>query len=154
VNTENVIKNLRVLWRSDRIIADIRMRHIDLVDLMEHGEIPTAPIFLDSPLAIRATEVFRRHAASLDQGIDVSRLLSSPHLRFTETVDESKSIAKLTGFHIVIAASGMCDAGRIRHHLRQWLWNSRGTVLLVGFQSNGNARPVSSGWRQSRPDPG
>jgi metallo-beta-lactamase family protein len=110
---------------------------IDLVDLMERGEIPAAPIFLDSPLAIRATEVFRRHAASLDQDIEVSRLLSSPHLRFTETVDESKSIAKLTGFHIIIAASGMCDAGRIRHHLKQWLWNSRGTVLLVGFQSNG-----------------
>ena len=110
---------------------------IDLVDLMERGEIPTAPIFLDSPLAIRATEVFRRHAASLDPAIDVSRLLSSPHLRFTETVDESKSIAKLTGFHIIIAASGMCDAGRIRHHLKRWLWNSRATVLLVGFQPNG-----------------
>jgi metallo-beta-lactamase family protein len=110
---------------------------IDLVDLMERGEIPTAPVFLDSPLAIRATEVFRRHAASLDQTIDVGRLLNSPHLRFTETVDESKAIAKLTGFHIIIAASGMCDAGRIRHHLRRWLWNSRGTVLLVGFQANG-----------------
>jgi metallo-beta-lactamase family protein len=110
---------------------------VDLVDLMERGEIPTAPIFLDSPLAIRATEVFRKHAASLDPAIDVSRLLSSPHLRFTETVDESKSIAKLTGFHIIIAASGMCDAGRIRHHLKHWLWNNRATVLLVGFQPNG-----------------
>ena len=110
---------------------------VDLVDLMERGEIPAAPIFLDSPLAIRATEVFRRHAASLDQGIDVSRLLSSPHLRFTETVDESKSIAKLTGFHIIIAASGMCDAGRIRHHLKRWLCRSSGTVLLVGFQAQG-----------------
>jgi metallo-beta-lactamase family protein len=61
----------------------------------------------------------------------------APHLRFTETVDESKSIAKLTGFHIIIAASGMCDAGRIRHHLKRWLWNSGGTVLLVGFQAQG-----------------
>jgi metallo-beta-lactamase family protein len=110
---------------------------IDLVDLMERGDTPTAPIFLDSPLAIRATEVFRKHAASLDQGVEVYRLLNSPHLRFTETVDESKSIAKLTGFHIIIAASGMCDAGRIRHHLKHWLWNSRGTVLLVGFQAQG-----------------
>jgi metallo-beta-lactamase family protein len=110
---------------------------VDLVDLMEHGEIPTAPIFLDSPLAIHATEVFRKHAASLDGNIDVNRLFNSPHLRFTETVDESKSIAKLTGFHIVIAASGMCDAGRIRHHLKRWLWNSRATVLLVGFQAHG-----------------
>ena len=110
---------------------------VDLVDLMERGEISSAPIFLDSPLAIRATEVFRKHAASLDSSIDVRRLLNSPQLRFTETVDESKAIAKLTGFHIVIAASGMCDAGRIRHHLRNWLWNVRATVLLVGFQAQG-----------------
>lgn len=67
----------------------------------------------------------------------MNRLLNSPQLRFTETVEESKRIAKLTGFHIVVAASGMCDAGRIRHHLRNWLWNSRATVLLVGFQAQG-----------------
>jgi metallo-beta-lactamase family protein len=110
---------------------------VDLVDLMERGEVPAAPIFLDSPLAIRATEVFRKHASSLDPAIDVRRLLNSPQLRFTETVEESKAIAKLTGFHMIIAASGMCDAGRIRHHLKNWLWNARATVLLVGFQAQG-----------------
>jgi metallo-beta-lactamase family protein len=110
---------------------------VDLVDLMERGDIPTAPIFLDSPLAIHATEVFRDHAESLDPDIDVNRLFNSPHLRFTETVDESKAIAKLTGFHIIVAASGMCDAGRIRHHLKRWLWSNRATVLLVGYQANG-----------------
>lgn len=110
---------------------------VDLVDLMERHEVPDAPIFLDSPLAIHATEVFRQHASSLDPAIDVGRLLNSPRLRFTETVEESKAIARLTGFHIVIAASGMCDAGRIRHHLRNWLWNARATVLLVGFQAQG-----------------
>jgi metallo-beta-lactamase family protein len=109
----------------------------DLVDLMNHGEIPIAPIFLDSPLAIHATEVFRNHVASLDPAIDINRLFNSPNLRFTETVDESKAIAKLTGFHIIIAASGMCDAGRIRHHLKRWLWNAHATVLLVGYQANG-----------------
>jgi len=110
---------------------------VDLVGLMERGQVPVAPIFLDSPLAIRATQVFRAHASSIDAGIDVERLLSSPHLRCTETVDESKSIAKLTGFHIIIAASGMCDAGRIRHHLKRWLWHSNATVLFVGFQAQG-----------------
>jgi metallo-beta-lactamase family protein len=64
---------------------------------MERSEVPTAPLFLDSPLAIRATEVFRNHASSLDPSVDINRLLSSPHLRFTETIDESKPIAKLTG---------------------------------------------------------
>ncbi|CUT10497.1 Metallobetalactamase family protein RNAspecific [Bradyrhizobium sp.] len=110
---------------------------VDLVDLMERGEIPAAPIFLDSPLAIHATEVFRQNATSLDQTVDVSRLLNSPHLKFTETVAESKAIMRLSGFHIIIAASGMCDAGRIRHHLKHWLWNAHATVLLTGFQANG-----------------
>ncbi len=110
---------------------------VDLVDLMERGNIPAAPIFLDSPLAIRATEVFREHTESLESDVDVARLLNSPHLRCTETVDESKSIARLTGFHIIIAASGMCDAGRIRHHLKRWLWQADATVLMVGFQAQG-----------------
>jgi len=109
----------------------------DLVDLMARGEIPTAPIFLDSPLAIRATEVFRNNAASLTPTVDLDRLLTSRQLHFTETVDESKSIARFTGFHIIIAASGMCDAGRIRHHLKRWLWRKECTVLLTGFQARG-----------------
>lgn len=110
---------------------------IDIVDLMERGTIPAAPIFLDSPLAIRATKVFRQHAGSFNSGIDVNRLLGSPHLRCTESVEDSKSIAKFTGFHIIIAASGMCDAGRIRHHLKRWLWQRNATVLLSGFQAQG-----------------
>ena len=110
---------------------------VDLVDLMERGDIPAAPIFLDSPLAIRATQVFRQHAKSHGADLDVDRLLCSPHLRCTETVEESKSIAKLVGFHIIIAASGMCDAGRIRHHLKRWLWHANATVLFVGFQAQG-----------------
>jgi metallo-beta-lactamase family protein len=110
---------------------------VDLIDLMERDEIPAAPIFLDSPLAIRATEVFRQHTESLESDVNVERLLNSPHLRCTETVDESKSIAHFTGFHIIIAASGMCEAGRIRHHLKRWLWQSSATVLMVGFQAQG-----------------
>jgi metallo-beta-lactamase family protein len=110
---------------------------VDLVDLMERQEVPAAPIFLDSPLAIRATEVFRQHAIELDKDIDLQRVLRSPHLHFTETVNESKAIANFTGFHIIIAASGMCDAGRIRHHLKRWLWNGSATVLLAGFQAQG-----------------
>ena len=89
-------------------------------------------------------------------------LLSSPHLRFTETVDESKAIAKLTGFHIIIAASGMCDAGRIRHHLKRWLWNSerdRSAGRLPGARharalSRTTApRPCASRARRSRSRP-
>ncbi len=110
---------------------------VDLVDLMEHGKIPRCPIFLDSPLAIHATEVFRKHSAVLESGIDASRLLNSPQLRFTEGAEESKAIEKFSGFHIILAGSGMCEAGRIRYHLKNWLWRKQATVLLVGFQACG-----------------
>jgi len=110
---------------------------VDLVSLMDRGEVPTAPIFIDSPLAIKATEAFRDHAASLEGGEAVRHLLGSHRLRCTESVDDSKAIARLSGFHIIIAGSGMCDAGRIRHHLKRWLWNANATVLLVGFQAHG-----------------
>jgi metallo-beta-lactamase family protein len=124
---------------------------VDLIDLMETKQLPSAPIFLDSPLAIRATEVFRQYSSILGSEIDLNRILNSPYLRFTETVDESKSISKLTGFHVVIAASGMCEAGRIRHHLKRWLWNSGATVLLVGYQAQGTlGRFLQEGERSVR----
>ncbi len=127
---------------------------VDLIDLMQRGDIPAAPIFLDSPLAIRATEVFRQHAESPETGLDVERLLNSPNLHTTETVEASKAIARLTGFHIIIAASGMCDAGRIRHHLKRWLWHAKATVLLVGFQAQGTLGRFHRRRRQGRAHPG
>jgi metallo-beta-lactamase family protein len=64
---------------------------------------------------------------------------TSPDVRFTETVDQSKAINRLTGFFIVIAASGMCDAGRIRHHLKANLWRKKNaTVMMTGFQAQGS----------------
>jgi metallo-beta-lactamase family protein len=109
----------------------------DLVTLMQAGRIPQAPIFVDSPLAIRATEVFLDHAAAIEQGRSVKRALRSPLLHFTESGDQSRRIAEVEGFHIIIAGSGMCDAGRIRHHLKRWLWTPAATVLLTGFQAEG-----------------
>jgi metallo-beta-lactamase family protein len=110
---------------------------IDIAALMESGDIQQAPIFIDSPLATRATAVFEKHARSLDNGAELVRALNAHYVRFTESVEQSKAIARFRGFHIVIAASGMCEAGRIRHHLKNWLWRDEGTVLLVGFQAQG-----------------
>ncbi len=110
---------------------------LDLVRLMQAGTVPQAPIYLDSPLAIRATKVFVRHAAGLEEGEALRQALASPLLRFSETVEQSRAIGRQTGFHVVLAGSGMCEAGRIRHHLKEWLWAPAATVLLVGFQAEG-----------------
>jgi metallo-beta-lactamase family protein len=110
---------------------------VDLVKLMDSKEIPQAPIFIDSPLATKASAVFKAHAQSLAIGGDLVHALDAHHVRFTESVEQSKAIGRFTGFHIVIAASGMCEAGRIRHHLKNWLWRAEGTVLLVGYQAQG-----------------
>ena len=110
----------------------------DLVWLMEQGKVPKTTIFIDSPLANKASAIFKKYAKDLEHGDDLFRAFSSPLIKSTETVDESKAIAMFTGFHIVIAASGMCDAGRIRHHLKNHLWQASTTVLLVGYQAGGS----------------
>lgn len=109
----------------------------DLVQLMDAEAIPRCPILIDSPLATRASEIFQRYTGELDHGDQLAAALRSAHVRFTESVEQSKAISTMRGFHIIIAASGMCEAGRIRHHLKNWLWRETGTVLLVGFQAQG-----------------
>lgn len=109
----------------------------DLVQLMRSGAIETCPIVIDSPLATRASEIFRRHARELENGKLLAEAMEAHNVRFTETVEQSKAIDNMRGFHIVIAASGMCEAGRIRHRLKNWLWREEATVLLVGYQASG-----------------
>lgn len=109
----------------------------DLTRLMADGDLPEIPIYVDSPMASRATEVFHRHSKSLINGQAFDRALHAPQLNFTHDVEDSKALDFVTGFHIVIAASGMCEAGRIRHRLKRWLWNDAATVLFVGYQANG-----------------
>lgn len=109
----------------------------DLVQLMNEGQLPEIPIFVDSPLASKATRVFAEHAADLEKGEDLIRGLRSRNVRFTQSVEESKALDRLDHFHIVIAASGMCEAGRIRHRLKNWIWREEATVLLVGYQAQG-----------------
>jgi metallo-beta-lactamase family protein len=121
----------------------------DLVLLMESRKVPSAPIFIDSPLANKATGIFRKYAKSLDHGDDLFRAFDSELVRSTESVEDSKALNRFAGFHIVVAASGMCEAGRIRHHLRNRLWQNSTTVLLAGFQAEGSlGRILETGARQ------
>jgi metallo-beta-lactamase family protein len=110
----------------------------DLHYVMSHHMAPQCQIFIDSPLASKATAIFRKHAEDLENGQDLAKAFASPNVRTTESVDDSKALNRFQGFHIVISASGMAEAGRIRHHLRNRLWQKSTTVLLVGYQAKGS----------------
>ncbi len=117
--------------RSQELLHDIGV-------LMATGEVPAKPVFLDSPLANNATKVFIEHAGALDDiAMDEAELFRNPNFSFTTSVEESKAINKVKGGAIIMAASGMCDAGRIRHHLRNNLYKKETTVLFVGYQAPG-----------------
>jgi len=110
----------------------------DLVKLMDDGQVPKATIFIDSPLASRATAIFVKHAQEMQHAGDLTRAFTSPYVRTTESVEDSKGLARFSGFRIIVSASGMCEAGRIRHHLKNHLWQPSTTVLLAGFQAEGS----------------
>lgn len=113
----------------------------DLHQLAEAGEIPRLPIYVDSPLAAKATEVFERNANIFDQtegfvrSHNGSSLFQFPLLRYTPDREDSKALARATGPMVIISASGMCESGRIVHHLQQGASNPRNTILIVGFQA-------------------
>ena len=101
-----------------------------------------APVYVDSPLAISATEVFRQNTDLFDDEIKEKmergdNPLEFPGLKFTPTADESRALNESKEPAIIISASGMCEVGRIKHHLKHNIWNPNSTVLFVGYQAPG-----------------
>ena len=100
------------------------------------------PVYVDSPLAISATEVFKENEDLFDYDVraEIERgdnPLEFDGLKFTKTAEESKALNENTEPSIIISASGMCDVGRIKHHLKHNLWNPKSTILFVGYQAPG-----------------
>ena len=100
------------------------------------------PVYVDSPLAISATEVFKENMNLFDEETqkEISKgenPLEFPGLKFTMTADESKALNEDQTPSIIISASGMCEVGRIKHHLKHNLWNPKSTILFVGYQAPG-----------------
>lgn len=123
----------------------------DLAILISRKEIPALPVFIDSPLAMKASKIFERHADELENGRQLNAAFSSPQVRLIETIEDSKALNRLSGTHIIIAASGMCEAGRIRHHLRNRLWQPQTTVMLAGYQAEGTlGRMLEQGAKRVR----
>lgn len=109
----------------------------DLIALTARGEIPAMPTFLDSPLAVGATQVFRRFRSALRLPAGVDDPFQAAHIHYVTTAEQSMALDRIAGGAIIISASGMCDAGRIRYHLKSNLWRQDATVLLVGYQAPG-----------------
>ena len=100
------------------------------------------PVYVDSPLAISATEVFKENMDLFDEETQElirrgDNPLEFPGLKFTQTVEESKALNESNESAIIISASGMCEVGRIKHHLKHNIWNPKNTILFVGYQAPG-----------------
>lgn len=108
---------------------------LDICELVRAKAIPRVPVFIDSPLASRATQVFSRHAREL-QDLHGGCSFECPDFHFVENVQESIRLNSVSGA-IIMAASGMCEGGRIRHHLIHNLHRRDSTVLFVGYQAAG-----------------
>ncbi len=121
--------------------------------LFKNGELPRIPVYIDSPLAISATEIFRENKQCFDE--EMIKILMSgenpldfPNLKFTRTSEESKLLQEVTG-SIIISASGMCTAGRIQYHLQNNLYKSESSIIFVGYQAEGTlGRRIIDGTKQ------
>ncbi len=116
---------------------DIVMR---IKALVREGKIEPFPIFIDSPLAIKATEIFRKHPEYYDE--ETFKTLTSEgdpfgarYIRYVSSVDDSKKLNAMKGPCMVIAASGMCEGGRVLHHLKHAIQDEANVIAIVGFQA-------------------
>ncbi|MDC9822465.1 MBL fold metallo-hydrolase [Devosia sp. ZB163] len=124
----------------------------DIGYLIKTGEISPSLVFLDSPLASKVTGVYRKYASMFeDVELSADELFNDPRFRIVESVEESKAINSIRGGAIVMSASGMADAGRIKHHLRNNLPRANATVLFVGYQAPGTlGQIIQSGAKEVR----
>ncbi len=147
-NVEGTLKDLinKTAVRGGHVIVPAfavgRTQQLVLIlhKLAEEKAIPAIPLFVDSPLAVNVTDVFRRHpeefdseaAAYLERGLDP---FGFERLRYLRDVADSKTLNDLRTPFVVISASGMCEGGRVLHHLRNGISDSRNLVLLAGYQA-------------------
>lgn len=122
----------------------------------KYNKLMTIPVFVDSPLAISATEVFRENMDLFDDETQAmiksgDNPLEFPGLKFTRTAEESKELNTMDDSSIIISASGMCEVGRIKHHLKHHLWDPNSTILFVGYQAPGTlGRKIVEGAKNVR----
>ncbi|SFM91064.1 MBL fold metallo-hydrolase RNA specificity domain-containing protein [Thermodesulforhabdus norvegica] len=127
-----------------------------LGEFFRNGEIPDMPVYLDSPLAIEATKIFREMKSSYDEKtMEIVKAghdpFDFPQLRLTPAVDDSRAINMSSGPAVVIAGNGMCTAGRILHHIKHNIWRPGCSIVFVGYQAEGSiGRRIIEGARNIR----
>ena len=109
---------------------------------IRRGALPPIPVYIDSPLAISATEIFKKNSDCFDR--ETQEILSGgenpldiPGIRYTRTTEESKAINEDSRPGVIVSASGMCDSGRIKHHLKHHLWREASHIVIIGYQAEG-----------------
>ena len=113
-----------------------------LKQMYDRGELPVCQIFLDSPMAIRATEIYKRHHEELSECCNKflerdGTIFDFPYLHYTPRVQDSMKINLEDSRCIIIAGAGMCNGGRILQHFKHRLWNEKNTLVFVGYQVQG-----------------
>lgn len=136
----NIVIPSFAVGRTQEIIYELN-KYMDNSDERVR-EIFNIPVFVDSPLATSATQVFRDNLDCFDEEAkqyiaNGDNPLDFPTLKFTQSVDDSRKLNERDDSVIIISASGMCDAGRIKHHLKHNLWRKESTILFVGYQAEG-----------------
>ena len=141
----NVIIPSFAVGRTQEILYELNKIKENTKDedfIRKYNVLMETPVYVDSPLAISATEVFKKNEELFDYDVrqEIEKgdnPLEFPGLTFTKSAEESKSLNEDDTPKIIISASGMCDVGRIKHHLKHNIWNSRNTILFVGYQAPG-----------------
>ena len=124
--------------------------------MKKYEKLMKAPVYVDSPLAVSATEIFRKNTDLFDDNVKEAmekgdNPLEFPGLKFTQTVEESKALNESNEPAIILSASGMCEVGRIKHHLKHNIWNPNSTILFVGYQAPGTlGRKIVDGEKKVR----
>lgn len=136
----NVVIPSFAVGRSQDIIYELNSKREKYDEKMK--KFYEVPVYLDSPLAVSATEVFRNNLDCFDEEAreyieNGDNPLDFEGLVFTRSADESKALNEQKDSKIIISASGMCEAGRIKHHLKHNLWRKESTILFVGYQAPG-----------------